>query len=183
MTSDETGPGALVDRAEFESFYAHYVPYVRAYAARRVGASATDDIVADCFLAAWRRRAELPDDALPWLYRTAYNTIGSHYRTAERWRSLRDRIASEPYGTEIDETDRSVERLRLTGALADLSAADQEILMLADWDGLKNVDIAAILAIPAGAVGVRLHRARRRLRDQLTKPRMRADAQRRSSRA
>jgi len=62
-------------RADYERFYAHYVSFVSAYVARRVAATAVDDQVAEFFVVALRRLVDVPDDALPWLYRTAHNVI------------------------------------------------------------------------------------------------------------
>jgi RNA polymerase sigma-70 factor (ECF subfamily) len=52
--------------------------------------------------------------------------------------------------------------MRVFEALASLSEADQELLLLVAWDGLSREQIAAVLEIPRGTVAVRVHRARRR---------------------
>ena len=49
-------------------------------------------------------------------------------------------------------------------ALARLTAADREVLLLAGWEGLTPAEIAVVLACSPAAARVRLHRARRRLR-------------------
>jgi RNA polymerase sigma-70 factor, ECF subfamily len=51
--------------------------------------------------------------------------------------------------------------------LAALSADDRELLTLIGWDALTPTDAAAILAICPQAARTRLHRARRRLEEQL----------------
>lgn len=56
-------------------------------------------------------------------------------------------------------------------ALARLREADQETLRLAAWEGLSNLEIAAVLRITPNAVGVRLHRARRRYVEALDRER------------
>ena len=53
---------------------------VYAYARRRVGATAAPDVVAEVFMVVVASPAKVPDDALPWLYRTAWNVIMNHRR-------------------------------------------------------------------------------------------------------
>jgi DNA-directed RNA polymerase specialized sigma24 family protein len=52
-------------------------------------------------------------------------------------------------------------------ALASLSATDRDALMLTVWDGLSASDAGRVLGCSTTAFAVRLHRARRRLRDAL----------------
>ncbi len=60
----------------------------------------------------------------------------------------------------------------LKAALATLPERDQEILMLTAWESLTPREIAAVVGIPANLVRVRLHRARSRLADRLTRVRV-----------
>lgn len=54
---------------------------VLAFLLRRVsGREAAEDVVADTFAVAWRRRDRIPDPALPWLYVTAAHVIANQYR-------------------------------------------------------------------------------------------------------
>jgi RNA polymerase sigma-70 factor (ECF subfamily) len=54
----------------------------------------------------------------------------------------------------------------LLHALARLNERDREILRLSTWDDLDRHEIARVLGINENAVDQRLHRARRRLRDE-----------------
>src|SRR5262249_413273 len=53
-------------------------------------------------------------------------------------------------------------------ALAALSPADRELLLLSAWVGLAPREIARVLGVPAPVVSARLYRARRRLAAGLT---------------
>jgi RNA polymerase sigma-70 factor (ECF subfamily) len=53
-------------------------------------------------------------------------------------------------------------------ALAALSPADRELLLLSAWEGLAPREIARVLGVPAPVVSARLYRARRRLAAGLT---------------
>lgn len=79
-----------------------------------------EDITAEAFLTAWRRRDDVPDDALPWLYACARNIIGTRIRSAGRHRALLATLATE-HETEHDDVAR--ERVDLARAWSTLSGA------------------------------------------------------------
>ena len=59
-----------VSRAQFAALYEQYLPAVSAYLRRRVERDDVDDLAADVFAVAWRKRdAVAPGEELPWLYR------------------------------------------------------------------------------------------------------------------
>ena len=81
----------------FASLFDRHAPYIHRYLARRVGRQAADDLVAETFLVAFRKRAGYDDryrDARPWLYGIATNLIAQHRR--EEARQLRLRQAAGP---------------------------------------------------------------------------------------
>ena len=51
-------------------------------------------------------------------------------------------------------------------AVGQLSSADQEVLLLAAWEGLSHAEIATALDCSTDAVDKRLQRAKQRLRSQ-----------------
>lgn len=59
-------------------------------------------------------------------------------------------------------------RLAIERALAALTPADREVVMLRHFDGLSYAELAASLGIPIGTVMSRLFNARKRLRDGLS---------------
>ena len=146
----------------FEVVYLHYEPYVRAFVERRLSVDEVDDVVSAVFLTAWRRRADLPDDALPWLYRTARNLIGNQYRSRERQSTLTDRLAVLPAPSGVDPSEVAGDRQRAIEAFDALEPDDQEILLLAAWEGLSSTEIGAVLGVLPANAAVRLYRARRR---------------------
>lgn len=54
-------------------------------------------------------------------------------------------------------------------ALRELRPEEQEILRLAAWEGLTNAGLAVTLGCSENAATIRLHRARKRLVEQLEK--------------
>ena len=57
---------------------------------------------------------------------------------------------------------------RALAAAATLPEADRETLLLFVWEDLSYEEIATALDIPIGTVRSRLHRARTKVREQLT---------------
>src|SRR3954463_12338702 len=83
-------------KAEFEAFYTRHAGAVRGYAMRRCNPETADDVVADVFLIAWRRRAELPEDPLPWVRGPAGPGLANPARGQSRRVRLLARLAAEP---------------------------------------------------------------------------------------
>ncbi|MGW3342205.1 sigma-70 family RNA polymerase sigma factor [Nonomuraea rubra] len=157
----------------FAELFDRHAAALRRYVARRLGESLADDVVSDAFLAAFRRRHHYDPshpDARPWLYGIAARLIQRHRRVEVRlYRALArtgvDEI-TEPYADRID--DRvAAEQAGLAAALADLPAADREVLLLVAWADMTYEDVARALGIPIGTVRSRLHRARARTRAAL----------------
>ena len=139
-----------------------HADHVYVYARRRVGASDAPDVVSEVFAVAVAKPSKVPDDVLPWLYRTAWNVIANHWRAQER----RARLVVA--ATEASDTaDDVVERGVLFEALAALSDADREALLLTAWEGLDARTAARTVGCSAATFSVRLHRARRRLEQAL----------------
>jgi RNA polymerase sigma-70 factor (ECF subfamily) len=135
---------------------------VRTFARRRAGAAEADDVVAEVFLSAWRRMDEVPADPLPWLLGIARGVLSNRRRGQDRNAALIARLMSELLGDQ----NRGASELdvALVTALGSLSDGDQELLLLVAWERLSNEQLAEALGLAKGAVAVRLHRARRRLR-------------------
>jgi RNA polymerase sigma-70 factor, ECF subfamily len=135
---------------------------VYAYARRRVGVSDAPDVVAEVFAVAVAYPGKVPDDALPWLYRTAWNVVANHWRATQR-RARPVPIVADAGDIGVD----VVERAALLDALETLSDTDREALMLTAWEGLDGRRAAAAAGCSTATFSVRLHRARRRFEQAL----------------
>jgi RNA polymerase sigma factor (sigma-70 family) len=166
---------SLTQPDDFSALFDRYVDVIHRYAARRLGVAAADDIVADTFLAAFRRRAAYDTtrpSARPWLYGIATTLIAQHHREEKRLYRALERTGVDPLPEPMAETvarrvDAQGLQRQLAGALAGLAARDRDVLLLVAWGGLAHDEIAEALSIPVGTVGSRLHRARRKLRAAL----------------
>jgi RNA polymerase sigma-70 factor, ECF subfamily len=150
-------------RTRFEALYRAHCGTVRSFVHRRVPAAAADDVVAEVFVAAWRRLDRAPQDPLPWLLSIARGVLANRRRAEARHAALRDRLAATAVAGVSDPSEAGGGESELMRALGSLGRLDQEVLLLVAWDGLDRVQAAGALGITPGLFGVRLHRARRRL--------------------
>lgn len=155
-----TGP-----EARFVELYDLYYMKVVRYCRRRVDADVVDDAVAEVFLTAWRRIADVPvgPDALPWLYRVAYRAVGHQYRSIGRNRKLKQKLSTLGIAHVEDSADLLVmdyDSRQIVEALSRLSRADQELLRLTVWEELTSSQIAVVLGISEAAAKKRSSRAR-----------------------
>jgi RNA polymerase sigma-70 factor, ECF subfamily len=142
--------------------------HVLAYARRRLGDwTAAEDLAAETFTVAWRRRRDIPAEPLPWLYRVAHGLLLNEYRRTAHRRAAERRAAGADHRAERDPGAQVAEADRVARALASLREPDRELLMLVGWEELSVAQAARALAVPAAVVSVRLYRARRRLADRL----------------
>mgnify|MGYP001193112087 FL=1 len=167
-------PSPGPDHEAFSALFRQLAPRVHAYARRHAPPDETDDVVAEVFAIAWRRRDILPDDPLPWLLVTARNVLRGRRRLAGRadsiWFSaVSDLAAHRPPGTDSPEY-LVAERETLIHALAGCTRVEREALLLVAWDGLTAVQAAEVAGCSARAFTVRLSRARARLSAALDEP-------------
>ncbi|GAB1644209.1 RNA polymerase sigma factor [Krasilnikovia sp. MM14-A1259] len=143
-----------------------YAPRVMAYALRQVDRAEAEDVVAETFLVAWRRFAEVPPSPLPWLLVVARNTIANLQRSGRREAALQDRLQrAERLAEPAPAADAAVlHRADVLAALAALTDAEREALLLVAWDGLTPAEAARVVGCATATFHVRLFRARRRLR-------------------
>ncbi len=149
------------DHARFERLYQGHAGAVLTFARRRTSANEAEDVVAEVFLAAWRRLEEVPGDPLPWLLGIARGVLSNRRRGAERSSALIARLRDVEPTVPVRDEARTPDG-RVLQALRTLTPADQELLLLVAWEQLNRRQVAQVLGTSAGTVAVRLHRARGR---------------------
>ncbi|HYN93750.1 MAG TPA: RNA polymerase sigma factor [Pilimelia sp.] len=153
------------DQDWFTRTYTDHYAYIVNYGRRRLAdADQAAELAQEVFVVAWRRRGEVPDHSLPWLYGVARRLL------ANQWRAARAAPAPVPLPhPDLLARHHSGDPAGATGvadirvALAGLSALDQEILRLIGWEELTVAEAARVLGCTSATAAVRLHRARRRL--------------------
>ncbi|MEV6302478.1 RNA polymerase sigma factor [Actinoplanes sp. NPDC051861] len=156
-------------RRRFETAAPAVIDAVRRYLARRTDAATADDVLSETLLVCWRRVDEMPAGAeVLWAYAIARLCLANAERARRRRARLLARIwqldppPSVTYGPSLPDED-------LGAALGALRAEDAEVLRLWAWEDLAPGEIAVVLGVSANAAHIRLHRAKRKLRDQLRK--------------
>jgi RNA polymerase sigma-70 factor (ECF subfamily) len=159
----------------FEDLFARTRADLLGYLLRRAGnAEDAADLLAETYLIAWRKLDYVPPGAQArlWLFGVARNLL---MRGASRRRSadaLLERLASKLRTAQrpAEAADGADGKL-VRDVLAGLNERDREILTLTAWEGLTPAEIAVATGTSANLVRVRLHRARARIKRQLTGPR------------
>jgi len=128
-------------------------------------------------LAAVRQHAPLADakKVAPWLYRLAVTCSLLHRRKQGRGRKLIDRYAERRRPTECDRQSDPLDWLlakercgQVRRALARVPKRDAELLLLKYTEDWSYRDLSEHLGVSQSAIEARLHRARGRLRAELT---------------
>jgi RNA polymerase sigma-70 factor (ECF subfamily) len=149
---------SIEEDALFEAQFRRFAGQVHAYALRRAGPEVAQDVTAETFLVAWRRREQAPREPLPRLYGIARGVLANERRAARRRGALLGRIAAERRASTA-----GIEGHDVLAAVARLSERDRELLLLTAWEGLSVGEAAQALGCSPSTLTVRLHRARRRL--------------------
>lgn len=160
-------------RTEFSRLVNQHSKVLLRFAVRRLdNQEDCEDVVAETFLIVWRRWEDLPtpDDELAWLYGIAFRVLSNRRRARDRRERLRKRLTfereSEPQGSDPDRVDvRPILR-----ALGQLRRDERQLLEFVYWEELSYRDIALVLEVSENAVGIRINRAKGRLRSLLQSP-------------
>jgi len=157
------------DGARMRLLYDQHAAALWRYTLRLTGDQArAEDVVQETLLRAWQR-PEVTDDgersARAWLFTVARNMIIDERRSS-RFRNEACTLDGpgfpEPAGP--DEVNAALDRLLISRALAQLSAAHRAVIRRSYYLAWTTAQIAEDLQIPEGTVKSRLHSAIRALR-------------------
>jgi RNA polymerase sigma-70 factor (ECF subfamily) len=173
-----TGGSSSGPKIDWQAALAEHESWLRTVVYSRLrDPQAVEDVMQEVSLAAVEQKAPIsdPSKVAPWLYRLAVTQSLLYRRKLGRRRKLKDRYVEryQPSEEENRESDplswllADERRDLIRKALQRLSPRDAEILMLKYNEGWSYRDLAGHLGISESAVEARLHRARRRLRNEL----------------
>ena len=127
-----------------------------------------EDLTANVFLEAWRKRRRVvfdrEDAVLPWLYGVAGNVVRNESRRQRRFLRMLPSLRADR--TDADAGERAAEEAemrRVLAAVGELPRREQDVLALCVFADLTYEETALALGIPIGTVRSRLARARNRL--------------------
>jgi RNA polymerase sigma factor (sigma-70 family) len=173
LADEKLAEHAASEAAAFEELYDRYVQPVHRYIRAQVPDDATaEDLTAQVFFKAFVAASSYRGDGSykSWIFQIARNT-------AVTWRSRRTRleIPVEHLPVELHVEDLPVsatlageERDLVLETVAELPAAQREVVRLRYYKDLTVEEIARITRRSTGAVRQLLHRARNRLRRRLS---------------
>ena len=175
-TTDPGDPG--VSATDWGPALAVNERWLRRVVASRLGEpQAVEEVMQDVALAAVSQRSPLRDPArvAVWLYRLAVRHVLIHGRRSGRRRGLIDRYAARQDRAEGDTSASPLawlvldERKALVrDGLRKLAPRDAELLVLKYAEGFTARELSDRLGVSVPTIEARLHRARGRLRAELT---------------
>lgn len=172
-TDSEIIRRSLAAPSAFAELFERHARVIGAFAARRVGSHAAEDVLSETMLVAFRKRSDFDvawESAKPWLLGIASRVIKKHRADeARQWRSF-EASASRGEHTCDGATDAADDRADASAAvralaprIAALAARDRDTLLLYAWGDLTYEEVAVALSVPVGTVRSRLNRVRRKL--------------------
>jgi RNA polymerase sigma factor (sigma-70 family) len=178
--SKKTPKPAAKSPIDWKSALTEHDRWLRTIVYARVGDfHAVDEVMQEVSLAAVKQQAPIqdPSKVAPWLYRLAVTQSLMYRRKMGRRRKLTDRYAERNQPTEADHRERDPlgwllaeeRRAQVRTAVEQLPKRDSEILLLKYAEDWSYKEIANHLGLTASAVEARLHRARGRLREELSR--------------
>ena len=165
---------SVVGPMDFEAVYRAHVPAIYRFCLIQMRhPDAAEDATADVFAAAMRAWHRVDDETnvRQWLFRIARNVTIDHYRARrrrERFQRIlihlpRDQASGDP---ELQVALREDVR-RATKAIARLGRRDRLLVGLRVAGDLPHADIARVMGMSEAAVRVAIHRALKRVREDL----------------
>ena len=173
---------ALVERCRkgelgaFEEVYRRHSRRLYGVAFRMLGNPAdAEDMLQEIFLAAHRKLDSFRGESAlgTWLYRLAVNLCLDYLRSRTgRSINLTDALDDEPVLPDAGShglADRSVTKMDLERALAQLPEGCRTAFVLHDVQGLEHREVGEIMGIAEGTSKSQVHKARMRLRTLLSR--------------
>ena len=168
------GDGRIVNPEDFEAAFRQHFPLVYRFISRRVGSAIAEDLAAETFATAYRRRVSFEPgrgSLRSWLYGIATNVVRNHWRAEQHLLQLDARLVPE---IDLSDSSGAVDQRvtaallapRLAAALGLLTRDQRDVLLLYAWAELSHEEIAAALEVAPGTARSRLSRARAVLREQ-----------------
>jgi RNA polymerase sigma-70 factor (ECF subfamily) len=164
------------DREAFAELIWRHQDAVYTLAHRLVGPDLAPDVTQEVLIRAWRSIGGFRGEAsfATWLHRITVNTAWTQRRRAARHdtRPLDDALLETGLpdsGTTPEQAGEMIDvRAALRRAIAALTPGQRTVLVLRDVYGWSTEEVSGALRISRTTAKVRLHRARKRVRELMT---------------
>jgi len=172
------------NESEFQKIYDAFQPKIIRYLTHFIGESEAEDLTQETFVKVHQALENFRDEAQlsTWIYRIATNTALDRLRSPSF-----QRVAQPSLSESLDETgiaDKVIcteekkplieqqlirEEMNecIRGYIEKLPESYRTVLVLSEWEGLRNNEIAEILGVTLNTVKIRLHRAKSKLKEEL----------------
>lgn len=166
---------------DFKKIHDTYSPQIRRYLRNLAGEIEADDLTQETFARISRSLGNFRGEASlsTWIYKIATNTAIDRLRKNKLAQNDLALDAAEEledhniWTGENHSLDHQIIRREMNDCIQNvvfnLPESYRTIIVLAEFEGLKNEEIAKILGIGLTAVKIRLHRARLKLKEELSK--------------
>ena len=172
---------------DFTQVYQEFHPKILRYLERLTGdKEEARDLVQDVFLKVDHglSKFEGRSSLSTWIYRIATNVSNDRFRSAsfqkEKKQTVTDDFVEENKedkniltGERETSAEQQLERKEMSSCINryiyDLNEDYQKVLVLSEYEGLKNKEIASILGITLDTVKIRIHRGRVQLKKRMEK--------------
>lgn len=159
---------------DFKEIYQNFYMPIFRYVTRLVGPYEAEDLTQEVFFKINQSLDSFRGDAKlsTWVYRIATNTSIDHMRrnqTSDRAsKELTSKIAIQ---SQVIDLNSQVIRNEMNDCIHllinDLPEQYRMVLVLKEFEGFSNSEIASILGVSLDTVKIRLHRARARLKNEM----------------
>ncbi len=181
MTTRDPAGTELSAGDQLESAYSAYYPAIRRYVARLVGDSEAEDVAQETFLKAFHSLADVRQGSSlrPWLYRVATNAAIDRLRNPARAKATSlpfdegrlnedgNPVATCPQPSVESEAIRGEMGVCVRAIVERLPESQRVALLLSEYEGLRDAEIAAAVGASVASIKIRLHRARAKLKEEL----------------
>jgi RNA polymerase sigma-70 factor (ECF subfamily) len=176
-----------ITKQDFTQVYQEFYPKILRYLERLTGdREEAKDLVQDVFLKVDHglTKFEGRSTLSTWIYRIATNVSHDRFRSASFQKGKKQTVTDEFIeenkedknawtGERETSAEQQLERKEMSSCINkyiyDLNEDYQKVLVLSDYEGLKNKEIANILGITLDTVKIRIHRGRVQLKKRMEK--------------
>lgn len=163
------------DRLDFQRVYAEFHPKIRRYLDRLAGPRDVEDLTQEVFTKVSQALPQFRGESSlsTWIYRIATNAAYDRLRArASQHESDVPLNAETPIADQSPGVEQKLVRRQMNDCIDDyvarLPASYRSVVILSEHEGLSNQEIADALDVTLDTVKIRLHRARARLRKELS---------------
>lgn len=172
------------NESEFQKIYDAFQPKILRYLTHLAGESEAEDLTQETFVKIHQRLENFRGESQlsTWIYRIATNTALDRLRSPSFQRAAQISLSENLDETELADKvicpedkkpliEKQLIREEMNecirGYIEKLPENYRTVLVLSEWEGLKNNEIAEILGVTLDAVKIRLHRAKTKLKEEL----------------